>query len=225
MWPMRSRPPTPTTCSYQLSASQDYDPSAGLEKIRVPLLAINSADDLINPPELQMLEREIKRAPKGKAIVIPLSPETVGHGTHTIAKVWEQYLVELLKQTERRLDRDRSSRAERRTRSTGSLARAAPVQRSSECRPASTTVPSLRTNSRWYSTLVAPPRRRAELERMALVDERALGLTALQREARRLHVAIRCRGPQIEIVATGERKEHRRGVADRCLIGTEAFVV
>jgi len=85
---------------YQLSASQDYDPSAGLEKIRVPLLAINSADDLINPPELQMLEREIKRVPKGKAIVIPLSSETVGHGTHTIAKVWEQYLVELLRQTE-----------------------------------------------------------------------------------------------------------------------------
>jgi homoserine O-acetyltransferase len=84
---------------YQLSASHDYDPSPGLEKIRVPLLAINSADDLINPPELQILEREIKRVPKGKAIVIPLSPETVGHGTHTIAKVWEQYLVDLLQQS------------------------------------------------------------------------------------------------------------------------------
>ncbi len=48
----------------------------------MPLLAINSADDLINPPELQILEREIKRVPKGKAIVIPLGPETVGHGAH-----------------------------------------------------------------------------------------------------------------------------------------------
>jgi homoserine O-acetyltransferase len=87
---------------YQVSASQDYDPAPGLEKIRAPLVAINSADDLINPPELQILEREIKRVPGGKAIVIPFSAETVGHGTHTIAKVWEQHLAALLQQTERR---------------------------------------------------------------------------------------------------------------------------
>jgi homoserine O-acetyltransferase len=85
---------------YQLSASQDYDPSPSLEKIRAPLVAINSADDLINPPELQILEREIKRVPNAKAILIPLGPETVGHGTHTIAKVWEQHLIELLQDSE-----------------------------------------------------------------------------------------------------------------------------
>jgi len=87
---------------YQVSASQDYDPAPGLEKIRAPLVAINSADDLINPPELGILEREIKRVPNGKAIVIPFSADTVGHGTHTIAKLWEQYLAALLQQTERR---------------------------------------------------------------------------------------------------------------------------
>jgi homoserine O-acetyltransferase len=87
---------------YQVSASQDYDPAPGLEKIRAPLVAINSADDLINPPELEILEREIKRVPSGKAIVIPFSPETVGHGTHTLAKVWEQHLAALLQQSERR---------------------------------------------------------------------------------------------------------------------------
>ena len=85
---------------YQISASQDYDPAPALEKIRAPLLAVNSADDLINPPELGILEREIKRVPRGKAIVIPSGPETVGHGTHTIAKVWQPYLDELLKQSE-----------------------------------------------------------------------------------------------------------------------------
>src|SRR4029078_300457 len=58
---------------YALEASRDYDPGPGLEKIRAPLLAINSADDLINPPELQILEREIKRVPKGRAVVLPLS--------------------------------------------------------------------------------------------------------------------------------------------------------
>ncbi len=67
----------PTMFSISLRFA-DYDPSPGLEKIRVPLFAINSADDLINPPELQILEREIKRVPKGRAIVIPLGPDTVG---------------------------------------------------------------------------------------------------------------------------------------------------
>jgi homoserine O-acetyltransferase len=81
---------------YQLEASRDYDPGPDLEKIRVPLMAVNSADDLINPPELGILEREIKRVPKGQVIVVPLSPETRGHGTHTIATVWKQYLEELL---------------------------------------------------------------------------------------------------------------------------------
>jgi len=84
---------------YQFSASQDYDPAPALEKIRVPLLAVNSADDLINPPELGILEREIKRVASGKAVVVPLSPQTTGHGTHTIAKVWKQYLDALLKES------------------------------------------------------------------------------------------------------------------------------
>ncbi len=86
---------------YALEASRDYDPAPGLEKIRAPLVAINSADDLINPPELGILEREIRRVPKGKAIVIPLSDRTAGHGTHTLAVVWKQYLAELLAATAR----------------------------------------------------------------------------------------------------------------------------
>jgi homoserine O-acetyltransferase len=80
-----------------MEASHDYDPGPGLEKIRAPLLAVNSADDLINPPELGILEREIKRVGKGRAVVLPLSPETRGHGTHTVAAVWKEYLAELLK--------------------------------------------------------------------------------------------------------------------------------
>src|SRR4026209_1433600 len=66
---------------YALEASHDYDPGPNLEKIQAPLLAINSADDLINPPELGILEREIKRVPHGRAIVIPFSDRTRGHGT------------------------------------------------------------------------------------------------------------------------------------------------
>ena len=85
---------------YALEASHDYDPGPNLEKIRAPLLAINSADDLINPPELGILEREIKRAPKGRAVVIPLSDKTHGHGSHTLAALWKDQLMSLLKETE-----------------------------------------------------------------------------------------------------------------------------
>jgi homoserine O-acetyltransferase len=81
---------------YQLEASRDYDPGPGLETIRVPLLAINSADDLINPPELGILEREVKRISRGKAVVLPTTDQTRGHGTHTIAAVWKHLLEELL---------------------------------------------------------------------------------------------------------------------------------
>jgi homoserine O-acetyltransferase/O-succinyltransferase len=86
---------------YALEASHDYDPGPGLEKIRAPLVAVNSADDLINPPELGILEREIKRVAKGRAIVIPLSDKTRGHGSHTIATLWKSELEALLKQSEK----------------------------------------------------------------------------------------------------------------------------
>ena len=86
---------------YALEASRDYDPGPGLEKITAPLVAINSADDLINPPELKILEREIKRVPKGRAVVLPLSERTTGHGTHTQAALWKSDLEELLRSTER----------------------------------------------------------------------------------------------------------------------------
>jgi homoserine O-acetyltransferase len=87
---------------YAIEASYDYDPGPGLEKIKAPLLAINFADDLINPPELGILQREIKRVPHGKAILVPMGDETRGHGTHTLAAVWKHHLAALLKETEPR---------------------------------------------------------------------------------------------------------------------------
>jgi homoserine O-acetyltransferase/O-succinyltransferase len=86
---------------YALAASYDYDPGPGLAGIEAPLLAINSADDLINPPELGILEREIRRVPHGRAIVIPFSEHTHGHGSHTYAVLWKGYLEELLRSPER----------------------------------------------------------------------------------------------------------------------------
>jgi homoserine O-acetyltransferase len=85
---------------YAVEASRDYDPAPALESIRAPLIAINFADDLINPPELGILERQIQRVKRGKAVVMPQTDKTNGHGTHTLAAVWKEYLVELLKVSE-----------------------------------------------------------------------------------------------------------------------------
>jgi homoserine O-acetyltransferase len=82
---------------YAVEASGDYDPAPGLAKIRAPLLAINFADDQINPPELGILEREIQQVAKGRAVLVPASAETVGHSTHTKAAVWKRHLEKFLK--------------------------------------------------------------------------------------------------------------------------------
>jgi homoserine O-acetyltransferase len=87
---------------YQYECSTDYNPSPKLETIRAPLFAINSADDEVNPPELGILEREIRRVPQGRYILIPTSDETRGHGTHSRPVVWRQYLLELLRISEPR---------------------------------------------------------------------------------------------------------------------------
>jgi len=81
---------------YQFESSTDYNPQPKLEKIKARLIAVNSADDQVNPPELGILEREIKRVKHGRYVLIPISDETRGHGTHSVAKLWKQYVVELL---------------------------------------------------------------------------------------------------------------------------------
>jgi homoserine O-acetyltransferase/O-succinyltransferase len=86
---------------YAVDCSWDYDPGPRLKSITAPLVAVNFADDLINPPELGILERDIKAVPKGKAVLIPASAETIGHGTHTKAAVWKSYLKKLLEEPAR----------------------------------------------------------------------------------------------------------------------------
>ncbi len=81
---------------YQLEASREYNPSPKLETIKAPLVAINSADDLINPPELGIMERDIKRVKHGRYILIPISDQTRGHGTHSLPAIWQQHLRALL---------------------------------------------------------------------------------------------------------------------------------
>ena len=87
---------------YQIDSSRDYDPQSKLGTIKAPLLAVNSADDQINPPELGILEREIKNVPHGSYFIIPISDQTHGHGTHTWAAVWKDQLVRLLGETEKK---------------------------------------------------------------------------------------------------------------------------
>ena len=81
---------------YQVNASRDYDPSQQLGKIKAPVMWINSADDFINPPGLDIAEQEVKRIKNGKFVLIPASEKTHGHGTHTWAEIWKQYMADLL---------------------------------------------------------------------------------------------------------------------------------
>ncbi len=81
---------------YQLDSSRNYDPDPLLEKIKVPVLWINSADDFINPPGLGLAQKAAKRMPRARFILIPESAETKGHGTHTWAKFWKDDLAKLL---------------------------------------------------------------------------------------------------------------------------------
>jgi homoserine O-acetyltransferase len=86
---------------YQVSSSGDYDPSAKLSDIVAPMMWVNSADDFINPPELGLAEQDVKQIKRGKFVLLPIGPNTHGHGTHTYAVAWKQYLAELLEESKR----------------------------------------------------------------------------------------------------------------------------
>lgn len=85
---------------YYINASRNYNPAPKLSTIEVPVLWINSADDYINPPELGIAEKMVKQMPRAKFILIPISDQTRGHGTHTVAAIWKDYLAEFMRGTE-----------------------------------------------------------------------------------------------------------------------------
>ncbi|HEY5047946.1 MAG TPA: alpha/beta fold hydrolase [Rhizomicrobium sp.] len=86
---------------YAIASSRDYDPSASLDAIRAPVMWVNSADDFINPPELGIAEAMAPKIPHARFILIPVSDQTHGHGTHTWAAVWQSYLAQLLQESGR----------------------------------------------------------------------------------------------------------------------------
>jgi homoserine O-acetyltransferase len=85
---------------YAIEAVMDYDPSKDLEKIRARLLAINFADDALNPPELNVLEPAMRRMPRATYVVIPEGPDTHGHYTYTRAALWKRHLAEFMRTLE-----------------------------------------------------------------------------------------------------------------------------
>ena len=82
---------------YAFNASRNYDPSPELEKITARVLAINSADDFVNPPELGLMEQLMPRVKHGRYILLPITEQTHGHGTHSLPAIWKGYLAEFLK--------------------------------------------------------------------------------------------------------------------------------
>jgi homoserine O-acetyltransferase/O-succinyltransferase len=85
---------------YYMNASRNYDPSQHLDRITVPVMWVNSADDFINPPELGIAEKMVHNMPNAQFVLIPITDKTRGHGTHTMAAIWENYLIQLLQESE-----------------------------------------------------------------------------------------------------------------------------
>ena len=81
---------------YAFDASREYDPVPGLGRIARPLLAINFADDLVNPPDLGIFEKTVASVPGASFILVPESKETRGHGTHSLPAVWQAHLKTFL---------------------------------------------------------------------------------------------------------------------------------
>jgi homoserine O-acetyltransferase len=85
---------------YYFDASRNYNPEPQLEKITAPLIAVNSADDQINPPELKILDHDIQRVKNGQYVLLPITDQTRGHGTHTWPAIWDDHLAELLQKSQ-----------------------------------------------------------------------------------------------------------------------------
>lgn len=86
---------------YAVEASRNYNPQPKLDRIKARLLAVNSADDQVNPPELGIMEEEIRKVKNAKFVLIPISDQTRGHGTHSLPNLWKKDLAELLRATEK----------------------------------------------------------------------------------------------------------------------------
>jgi homoserine O-acetyltransferase len=84
---------------YQLESSRNYNPWPKLEAITAPVMWINSADDFINPRNLDVPAQAVRRMPHAKFRMIAETSDTRGHGSHTWAKFWKQELADLLAQT------------------------------------------------------------------------------------------------------------------------------
>ena len=82
---------------YWYESSWDYDPEPELAKIKAPLVAVNFADDEINPPGIGVMERAVSKIPRGRSVLVPESEKTIGHQTLTLAAIWKPYLEELLR--------------------------------------------------------------------------------------------------------------------------------
>ena len=85
---------------YQLESSRNYDPWPRLDRIRVPITWVNSADDFSNPADYGIAEDAARRVPSLRYILIRATSDTRGHSTHTWARFWRQELVDLLARTE-----------------------------------------------------------------------------------------------------------------------------
>ena len=86
---------------YQYDASRNYDPEAGLGKIRAYVMLVNTMDDFWNPGEMRVAEGEMPKVKNGHFVLLPITRETRGHYTFFQAAVWQKYLGQALEESKR----------------------------------------------------------------------------------------------------------------------------
>lgn len=81
---------------YWFDSSYDYDPFPNLDKIEARVLAVNFADDELNPPQLDVMNAALAKVRDGRFVLVPTSPETHGHQSLRYASLWKRHLAEFL---------------------------------------------------------------------------------------------------------------------------------
>ena len=74
----------------------DYAPEPLLPRIKARLVAINSADDDVNPAVLDTVGPAVARIPGARYVLIPADLTTRGHYTYEQAAKWSSNLTALM---------------------------------------------------------------------------------------------------------------------------------
>jgi homoserine O-acetyltransferase len=96
-WEMAAEKSDANDTLWGREAVEDYDPAPNLGRIKARILAMNFADDAVNPPELHTVESAVRRIPHAQFVLLPASPKTRGHLSYVTSDLWAPTLDRFLR--------------------------------------------------------------------------------------------------------------------------------